>query len=93
MVQMSDHFVQIDRANGGVRLTVRRGPEPNSEVLDTLIRHVWMNETVWSITKQTWLGRQQVWADTPVHAWKDHQRLGTVEDLAQGRIDEHANHG
>jgi hypothetical protein len=88
-----NHFVQIDRCNGGVRLTVRRGPERDSETLATLVRHVWMNDTVWTITKQTWLGRQQVWADSSVRSWKNHEVLGTVEDLVQGRIDEHANHG
>lgn len=90
---MNDHFIQIDRCNAGVRLTCRKGDSRTGATLGTLVRQPWMNDVVWKIQKQEWLGRQQIWADSPVHAWKDHKKLGTVEDLLSGQIDETANHG
>jgi hypothetical protein len=90
---MPDRFIQIDRCTAGVRLTLREGDGRTGPTIATLVRQAWMNAVVWDIQVGDFLSEHRVPMDAPVHAWKDHQHLGSVNDLVGHRINMEADHG
>lgn len=87
------YFVQLDRCNAGVRLTIREGVDQRGATVATLVRQPHFTDAGWKDARDSWLGRQSIFADSEVRAWKDHRLLGNVDDLVAGRIDETGDHG
>lgn len=86
-------FLQIDRCNAGPRLTIRRGEGRQAPEVATLVRQPCFTPDQWANERAEWLGLSQCFADTPVHSWKGHALLGTVQDLIDGVISEEGDHG
>jgi hypothetical protein len=79
-------FIQLDRCNAGPRLTHRDGGSRTAPIVATLVRQPYMNDAIWDDAMREWLGMQAVFSDSPVHAWTQHEHLGTVQDLLDGKI-------
>lgn len=92
--ELDDVFLQIDRCNAGVRLTIRKGEGRSAPGTDTLVRQPYMGDGHWDSAKTLFVvGHPELKASTPLHAWKEHKLLGTVQDLMNGKINEDADHG